>query len=219
MKYRVFGRRTGLRVSQCALGTGNFGTAWGHGAEKEEAKRIFDDYVDAGGNFIDCADNYQAGEAERYLGEFIASARDNLLVSTKYTMGSSPRGGEGISRTGNSRKNMMRSVEASLRRMNTPYIDLLWAHMPDGVTPLDEIMKGFDDLVRSGKVLYVGLSNFPAWRAARVDLMAAVRGWAPLVGIQHEYSLVERRPIANSCPWQRRWAWALLFGRHWVAVC
>jgi aryl-alcohol dehydrogenase-like predicted oxidoreductase len=190
MHYKVFGRRTGLRVSELALGGGNFGTGWGHGAERDEAKRIFDGYLEAGGNFIDTANGYQAGQSETMLGEFIAAERDRLVIATKYTMGTTPAAG--ISHTGNNRKNMIRSVEESLKRLNTDRIDLYWAHISDGLTPMEEILRGFDDLVRSGKILYAGLSNFPAWRIARGELLAEVRGFAPITAIQVEYSLAER---------------------------
>jgi len=190
MHYKVLGRRSGLRVSELALGAGNFGTGWGHGAERDEAKRIFDGYLEAGGNFIDTANGYQAGQSEVILGELIAAERDRLVVATKYTMGTTPAAG--VSHTGNNRKNMVRAVEESLKRLNTEQIDLFWAHISDGLTPMEEILRGFDDLVRSGKILYAGLSNFPAWRIARADLLAEVRGFAPIVAIQVEYSLAER---------------------------
>ncbi|WP_020167165.1 MULTISPECIES: aldo/keto reductase [Methylotenera] len=198
MKYRVFGRNSGLRVSELALGTGNFGTGWGHGAEPEEAKKIFDGYVNAGGNFFDTANVYQRGESETLLGDFIAADRDQFVVATKYT--NATQLGDGLSKTGNSRKNMVRAVEESLKRLKTDYIDLYWAHISDGVTPMEEIMRGFDDLVRSGKILYAGLSNFPAWRIARADLMADLRGWSPIVAIQIEYSLAERTPDRELIP-------------------
>jgi len=190
MRYKVFGRRTGLRISELALGAGNFGTRWGHGAERPEAKKVFDAYVEAGGNFIDTADSYQFGESEELVGEFIAADRDYFVLASKYTLGTT--NADGISRTGNSRKNMVRSVEGSLRRLKTDRIDLYWAHFADGVTPMEEIVRGFDDLVRSGKIHYAGLSNFPAWRIARADLLTELRGWAPIAGIQIEYSLAQR---------------------------
>lgn len=198
MKYRVFGRKSGLRVSELALGTGNFGTGWGHGAEPDEAKKIFDRYLNAGGNFIDTANAYQRGESEALLGDFIAAERDQLVLATKYTNATVP--GAGISRTGNSRKNMMRAVEESLTRLRTDHIDLYWVHISDSVTPMEEILRGLDDLVRSGKILYAGLSNFPAWRIARADLMTELRGWAPMIGIQIEYSLAERSPDRELIP-------------------
>lgn len=190
MHYRTFGRRTGLRVAELALGTGNFGTGWGYGAEREEAKAVFDAYAEAGGNFIDTADTYQFGQSEKLVGEFIAPARDDFVVATKYSLSSGSSGG--LSRTGNSRKNMVRSLEESLKRLKTDHIDLYWVHFADGVTPIEEILRGLDDMVRAGKVLYLGLSNFPAWRVSRGALLADLQGWAPLAGIQVEYSLAER---------------------------
>ncbi|MGY2400784.1 aldo/keto reductase [Pseudomonas sp. SDO5271_S396] len=191
MRNKVFGRRSGLQVSELALGTGNFGTGWGHGAERDEAKAMFDGFLEAGGNFLDTANGYQFGQAEKLLGEFIASERDNLVVATKYTLRTQPSD-DGTLRVGNNRKNLVRSVEESLKRLNTDRIDLLWTHMSDNVTPMEEILRGLDDLVRAGKIHYAGLSNFPAWRIARADLLAEIRGFAPIIGIQVEYSLVER---------------------------
>src|SRR5216683_2763386 len=198
MRYKIFGRQTGLRVSELALGAGNFGTGWGHGAEPAEARKMFDRYAEAGGNFLDTADSYQFGQSEALLGEFIAADRDHFVVASKYSLGSSAD--SSISRTGNSRKNMIRSLEASLTRLKTDRIDLYWVHMPDGMTPVDEIMRGFDDLVRSGKILYAGLSDFPAWRVARAATLADLRGWAPIAGVQFEYSLVERTPDRELLP-------------------
>ncbi len=189
MRYRVFGR-TGLRVSTLALGTGTFGTGWGYGSERDEAKSVFDGYRAAGGNFIDTANSYQFGQSEAMLAEFIAPERDELVLATKFSLGAAP--GAGFQGTGNSRRAMVQSVEASLKRLGTDRIDLLWAHMPDGVTPVEEIVRGFDDLVRAGKILYAGLSDFPAWRVATAATMAELRGWAPVAGLQIEYSLVER---------------------------
>jgi aryl-alcohol dehydrogenase-like predicted oxidoreductase len=188
MQYKSFGRRSGLRVSELALGTGNFGTGWGYGAERDEAKAVFDRYAQAGGNFIDTADGYQAGQSEVMTGEFIAADRDHFVLATKFTLS----GPGGVSGTGNSRKAMVQSVEASLKRLDTDRIDLYWAHFADSHTPVEEILRAFDDLVRAGKILYAGLSNFPAWRIARADAIAELRGWAPLVGVQMEYSLAER---------------------------
>jgi aryl-alcohol dehydrogenase-like predicted oxidoreductase len=190
MRYRIFGRRTGLRVSELALGAGNFGTGWGYGTEPQEARQIFDRFTSSGGNFIDTADAYQFGQSEQLVGEFIAAERDHFVLATKYTLGSAANGG--IAQLGNSRKNMVRSLEDSLRRLKTDRIDLYWAHFSDDATPVEEIIRGFDDLVRAGKILYAGLSNFPAWRIARGATLAELRGWAPVAGIQIEYSLAER---------------------------
>jgi aryl-alcohol dehydrogenase-like predicted oxidoreductase len=190
MRYKLFGKHTGLRVSELVLGAGNFGTRWGHGGEPDEARRIFEIYAEAGGNFIDTANGYQFGQSEEILGDLLAGKRDDFVLATKFTMQTDP--GSGILATGNSRKSMISSVEASLKRLKTDRIDLLWAHMSDGVTPVDELVRGFDDLVRAGKILYAGLSDFPAWRVARAATIAELRGVAPIAGIQVEHSLVER---------------------------
>ena len=190
MRYTTFGHRTGLRVSEYALGTANFGTGWGAGAEPDEARRIFDRFAEAGGTFLDTADAYQFGESEELTGKFVAADRDHFVLSTKFTLGAAPQ--PSVSRTGNSRKNMVTSVEASLRRLGTDYIDLLWVHFPDELTPMEEILRGLDDLVGSGKIHHAALSNFPAWRVSRAVTLADLRNWAPVVGIQTEYSLVER---------------------------
>ncbi|HEY5833858.1 aldo/keto reductase [Streptomyces sp.] len=190
MRYTTFGRRTGLRVSQYALGTGNFGTGWGAGAEPDEARRMFDRFAEAGGNFLDTADNYQFGESEKLLGQFIGADRGDFVLATKFTNGAVPQ--PGLSRSGNSRKNMRHSVEASLQRLGTDYIDLLWVHFPDDLTPIEEILRGLDDLVSQGKILHAALSNFPAWRVSRAATLADLKNWAPVAGIQVEYSLVER---------------------------
>ncbi len=189
MRYRIFGQ-TGLKVASLALGTGVFGTRWGYGAQRDEAQAIFDAYRAAGGNFIDTADTYQFGQSEEILSEFIAAERDDLVLATKFSLGASPT--SGLQATGNSRKAMRQSVEASLKRLKTDYIDLFWVHLPDGVTPSEEIARGLDELVRSGKILYAGLSDFPAWRVATAASIAELRGWAPISALQIEYSLVER---------------------------
>lgn len=187
MKYQIFGQKSGLRVSSIALGTGNFGTVWPFGSTKEEAKLVFDRYAEAGGNFIDTADGYQAGESETFLGEFIGSERDNFVLASKYSMGT-----RDMQTTGNSRKTMMRAVEQSLKRLKTDRLDLYWVHLSDGQTPIEEIVRGLDDLVSAGKINYAGFSNFPAWRIANASLLADLRGWAPIVGVQVEYNLIER---------------------------
>ncbi|WP_420992164.1 aldo/keto reductase [Cupriavidus sp. 30B13] len=190
MRYKLFGKHTGLRVSELVLGAGNFGTRWGHGAEPDEVRRIFDAYADAGGNFIDTANGYQFGQSEEILGELLAGRRNDFVLATKFTMGTDPKAG--ILVTGNSRQAMVASVEASLKRLKTDRIDLYWVHMADGVTPAEEIVRGFDDLARAGKILYAGLSDFPAWRVARTATIAELRGAVPIAGLQVEHSLVER---------------------------
>jgi aryl-alcohol dehydrogenase-like predicted oxidoreductase len=198
MQYKLFGRGTGLRVTELALGAGLFGTRWGYGAEPDEARKIFDAYLDAGGNFIDTADSYEFGQSEELLGGFLDGRREDVVLATKVTLGAAAQ--PTILGVGNSRLNLVRSVEASLRRLRTDRIDLLWVHMPDTVTSTDEIMRALDDLVRSGKVLYIGLSDFPAWRVSRAATLAELRGWAPVIGLQTEYSLVERTPDRELLP-------------------
>ncbi|GAA2611536.1 aldo/keto reductase [Streptomyces tubercidicus] len=190
MEHMTFGRRCGLRVSAYALGTVNFGTSWGGGTERAEARKIFDRFAEAGGTFIDTADCYNDGEAETLLGEFLGARRDQFALASKYSYGSGP--GAGVQTSGNSRTNMIRSVEASLRRLNTGHIDLYWVHFPDLITPVDEIVAALDDLVRAGKIRYAGLSNFAAWQVSRAATLTELRGWSPMAGIQTEYSLIER---------------------------
>ncbi|MEU1862874.1 aldo/keto reductase [Streptomyces gardneri] len=190
MRCTTFGHRTGLCVSEYALGTANFGTGWGAGAEPEEARRMFDRFAEAGGTFLDSADAYQFGESEELTGKLISADRDHFVLATKFSLGAAPQ--PGFSRTGNSRKNMVASVEAGLKRLGTDYIDLLWVHFPDELTPMEELLRGLDDLVSAGKIHHAALSHFPAWRVSRAVTLADLRNWAPIVGIQHEYSLVER---------------------------
>ena len=189
MRYQTFGRQTGLRMSEYALGTANFGTV-GPSIGREASRQIFETFVDAGGTTFDTSNLYQDGQAEAVLGELLRGRRDDFVLVTKYsgTRNAHPR----PATTGNSRKVMIRSLEASLRRLDTDYVDVFMPHFPDGTTPIDEILAGFDDLVRAGKILHGGLSNFPAWRVAGAAVRAELRGFAPLVGIESEYSLIER---------------------------
>ncbi|WP_431233917.1 aldo/keto reductase [Mycolicibacterium psychrotolerans] len=190
MKHLTFGRRTGLRVSQLSLGTGNFGTGWGYGADPDTAAAIFDRFADAGGTFIDTAASYQAGESEQMLGTLLAGRRNEFTLATKFGIGGPD--GSGVLQTGASRRSVFRAVEGSLRRLGTDYIDLFWVHFPDAVTPVEETLAALDDLARTGKILYVGFSNFPAWLTSRAVTIAELRGLTPLAGVQFEYSLVER---------------------------
>src|ERR1700687_2177952 len=192
MRYRIFGERTGLKVSELALGTGMFGQTWGYGAPPEDVKRILAAYADAGGNFIDTADNYQHGVSETLIGDVVGPSRDDFVIASKFTRGASAD--PALAHLGNNRKNMVQSVEASLKRLKTDRIDLYFAHMDDFVTPMEEIARGLDDLVRAGKIVYGGLSNFPAWRVATAATMADLRGWTAISAIQIEYSLLQRTP-------------------------
>src|SRR5271157_4406228 len=194
MNYQLLGR-SGLRVSDLCLGTMTFGEDWGWGAAKDEARKIYDIYREAGGNFIDTANIYTNGSSEKLVGEFIASHREEVVLATKYTnaaTGFSGQPGTDANAGGNQRKNMVQAVEASLRRLGTDYIDLYWLHIWDQLTPVEEVMRGFDDLVRAGKVLYVGISDAPAWVVAKSNTLAELRGWTRYVGLQIEYSLLER---------------------------
>ncbi len=188
MQYKLFGK-SGLRVSELCLGTMGFGTEWNWGADKALSQAIFDTYANAGGNFLDTANLYTDGTSERWLGEFIAADRDHFVLATKYSL--KDRNGD-PNFAGNHRKNLMRSVDESLRRMNTSYIDLLWIHAWDALTPTEEIMRGLDDLVRSGKVHYIGVSDTPAWVVSQANTLAHFRGWSQFVGLQVEYSLIQR---------------------------
>lgn len=187
MKYRLMGS-SGLRVSELALGAMTFGTKdWG--VEKEESRRVYERFREVGGNFVDTANIYSGGRSEEFLGEFLAEDRDRVVLATKFT---GPTRRRDVNAVGNSRKNMMDSVHASLRRLGTEYIDLYWVHARDFATPLDEVMRGLDDLVRQGKVLYVGVSDTPAWEVARANTLAELRGWSRFVGLQIRYSLLDR---------------------------
>jgi aryl-alcohol dehydrogenase-like predicted oxidoreductase len=188
MKYRLLGN-SGLRVSEAALGTMTFGDEWGWGAARDEARKVYDAFREAGGNFIDTANIYTNGTSESLLGEFMEGHRQSLVLATKYTNafpGTDPNA------AGNQRKNMVQAVEASLKRLRTGYIDLYWVHIWDQITPVEEVMRALDDLVRAGKVLYTGISDAPAWWIAQANTLASLRGWSPFVGLQIEYSLIER---------------------------
>jgi aryl-alcohol dehydrogenase-like predicted oxidoreductase len=169
-----------------------FGEEWGWGSNKEESRKIFDAYAEAGGNFLDTADGYTDGTSEKMVGEFVESDRERFVIATKYTFNAfkpnDPNGG------GNHRKHMVEAVNASLKRLRMDYVDLLWMHVWDELTPIEEVMRAFDDLVRAGKVLYIGISDAPAWWIARANTIAEWRGWTQFTGLQIEYNLVERTP-------------------------
>jgi aryl-alcohol dehydrogenase-like predicted oxidoreductase len=213
MRYKLLGA-SGLRVSELALGTMTFGETWGWGASQEESRKIFDAFAEAGGNFVDTANNYTDGTSEKYVGEFIASDREHFVLATKYTLSTrkdDPNAG------GNHRKNMVQALEGSLRRLDTDYVDLLWLHMWDGLTPIEEVLRAFDDLVRAGKVLYVGFSDTPAWVVSRAHAIATVRGWTPPVAVQLPLSLADRGAQRDLLPMARELdlavcAWGTLEG-------
>ena len=200
LRYKLLGR-SGLRVSELCLGTMTFGEDWGWGASADESRAIFDAFTNAGGNFVDTANLYTNGSSEKIVGELINSDREQFVLATKYTMGmlrpGDPNG------NGNHRKNLVQSVENSLKRLGTDYIDLLWVHAYDLLTPVDEMMRALDDLVRQGKILYVGVSDAPAWIVSQANTLADLRGWSPFVALQIEYSLIERTVEADLLPMAR----------------
>lgn len=177
--------RTGLRVSALCLGGNTFGWT----TDQPASEAVLDAYVEAGGNFIDTANNYTGGTSERIVGELVAADRDHFVVATKYSLSTRP---EDPNAGGNHRKNLVRALEASLERLATDHVDLLWVHMWDGMTPVDEVVRALDDLVRAGKVLYVGCSDTPAWTVARAVTLAELRGWAAFCGLQVPWSLADR---------------------------
>ncbi|MFD1605307.1 aldo/keto reductase [Flavobacterium artemisiae] len=192
MKYKLFGLRTGLYASELALGAANFGTLKGYGANPGESQKILAAYKEAGGNFIDVSDVYQFGQAEEIVGKFLEKQRTNFIICTKYTRSSELT--PSISNTGNNRKSMKQAVESSLRRLKTDYIDFYMPHFDDGITPLDEIARGLEDLVKDGKVLYSGLTNFPAWK------VAAIATSVKLSALQIEYNLLARTAERDLLP-------------------
>ncbi|TYB54158.1 aldo/keto reductase [Nonomuraea sp. PA05] len=177
-----------------------FGTDWGWGSDRDESRRVFEAYVERGGNFVDTANQYTDGTSESLVGEFAAGRRDQLVLATKYSATRRPRDPNA---GGNHRKSMVQSVEASLRRLRTDHLDLLYLHAWDFTTPVEEILCGLDDLVRAGKVLYVGISDTPAWQVSRMQAIADLRGWSPLIALQIEYSLIERTGKRDLIPMAR----------------
>jgi len=203
--------RSGLRVSRLCLGTMTFGTEWGWGADEGTSAAIFDRYLEAGGNFIDTADGYTNGKSEEICGQLIRERglRDRIVLATKFTFNAQPGNPNA---GGNGRKNAMRALEGSLRRLGTDYVDLYWMHAWDQTTPVEEVLATFDLMVRSGKVRYAGFSDVPAWYAARACTIAQFAHSTPVIALQLEYSLVERGierehvPLAREiglgvCPW------------------
>lgn len=196
MKYKFLGN-SGLRVSELCLGAMTFGEEMGWGASKDESRAVFDAFLEAGGNFIDTANAYMMGTSEKYLGEFAKPQRDRLVLATKYTISMHP---EDVNAGGANRKSLKHNVEESLKRMDTDYLDLLWVHQWDWMTPQDELLRSLDDLISSGKVLYIGYSDVPAWVLSRANAIAELKGWTQFVGLQIAYSLIERTPERELLP-------------------
>jgi len=208
MKYRLLGN-SGLRVSEVSLGTMTFGEDWGWGSPKDESRKIYDTYRAAGGNFIDTANIYTNGSSENLLGEFIHDHRQSVVLATKYT---NANAGTDPNAAGNHRKSMVQALEGSLRRLKTDYIDLYWLHNWDQMTPVEEIMRAFDDLVHQGKVLYIGISDAPAWWIAQANTLAELRGWTQFIGLQIEYSLIERTVERELIPMAKAFKLGLVAG-------
>jgi aryl-alcohol dehydrogenase-like predicted oxidoreductase len=199
MRYKLLGS-SGLRVSELCLGTMTFGSEQTWGATREESQRIFERFASAGGQFLDTANCYADGASERLLGDFIASDRQRFVLGSKYSLTmrrDDPNAG------GNHRKNMVASLEASLKRLRTDYLDIYWVHAWDFVTPAEEVMRALDDLVRAGKILYAGISDTPAWIVSHANVLASLRGWSPFIGIQILYSLMERTAERELLPMAR----------------
>ncbi|MEM6788357.1 MAG: aldo/keto reductase [Myxococcota bacterium] len=199
MRYKLMGN-TGLKVSELCLGTMSFGTKWGFGADEDESLRVAAAYADAGGNFLDTANKYHEGETEEFVAKVIAERRDRWVVATKYTLAMTS--GDPNS-AGNSRKNMVQAVEHSLRRLGTDNIDLLWVHAWDFTTGVEEVMRGLENLTRAGKVVYLGISDAPAWIVSQANTIAQLRGWTPFSALQIEHSLIERTVERELTPMAR----------------
>ena len=190
MKTKLFGTQTGLTASELILGTAMFGNRSGYGADKDVATEIFNAYKEAGGNFIDTSDAYQFGESEEIIVELISGNRQDFIICSKYSR--THYQNPSIAIKGNHRKAMIESVENSLRRLKTDYIDFYMPHYDDLKTPFEEVIRGMEDLVKSGKVIYPGLANFPAWKAAAIAAWINALHLTPLAAIQIEYNLLQR---------------------------
>lgn len=190
MRYKLLGR-SGLKVSELCLGTMTFGEDWGEGfgSNKKESKKVFDAFLEAGGNFLDTANLYTNGTSETFVGEFMKGRREKCVLATKYALTMNP---EDPNASGSHRKNMMQSLDASLKRLKTDYVDLYWIHAWDSIFHPEEVMRALDDMVRAGKILYIGASDMPAWVVSQCNTMADIRGWTPFIALQLEYSLIER---------------------------
>lgn len=213
MKYTLLGK-TGLRVSELALGTMTFGEDWGWGTSKGICEELVRTYLEAGGNFIDTANYYTNGSSEKILGEIVKDIRNEVVLSTKYSLMTDRKN---INSGGNHRKNMMESIEQSLKRLNTDHIDVFWVHILDHYTPVEEVMRGLDDLVSSGKILYAGISDTPAWVIAKANTIAEERNWTRFNAMQLEYNLLERTSERELIPMAERenlsvMAWSPLAG-------
>jgi aryl-alcohol dehydrogenase-like predicted oxidoreductase len=214
MRYKLLGH-SGVRVSELCLGAMTFGDAWDSGVPKEESRKVFDRFAKAGGNFIDTAVNYTDGQSETILGDFLKADRDHFVVATKYS-GNSVHGVD-LNKAGDSRKNMIISVERSLKRLQTDYIDLYYLHVWDYTTPIEEVLRAADDLVRQGKILYFAISDTPEWVISEACTRAELMGWTRPVAVQVPYSLAWRDVERGTLPMANYWdlavcTWGMLDG-------
>jgi aryl-alcohol dehydrogenase-like predicted oxidoreductase len=214
MKYKLLGR-SGLKVSELCLGTMGFGTENGWGADQATSFAIMDEFVNSGGNFFDTANIYKLGTSEKIIGDYMSHHdRDFFVLATKYTLKDNLTNPNA---SGNNRKNMMRSIEESLKRLKTDFIDVLYLHIWDDITPIDEVLRGLDDLIRQGKVNYAAISDTPAWVVAKGNTLAELMGWSQLIALQIEYSLLQRTPERELIPMAKHFGmtvtpWAPLGG-------
>ncbi|HTN37053.1 MAG TPA: aldo/keto reductase [Arachidicoccus sp.] len=209
MNYQLLGK-SGLKVSELCLGTMGFGTEAGWGADEAAAFKILDQFAEAGGNFVDTANIYKLGTSEKIIGNYfknIGVDRDYFVLATKYSLKDNETNPNA---SGNNRKNLIRSVEASLKRLQTDFIDLLYLHIWDDLTPIEEIMRGLDDLVRQGKVNYIAISDTPAWVIAKGNTYAELMGWSQFIALQVEYSLLQRTPERELLPMAEHFGLTLL---------
>src|ERR1700754_3063568 len=214
MNYKLLGR-SGLKVSELCLGTMGFGTEAGWGADKEASFEIMDAFANAGGNFLDTANVYKLGTSEKIIGEYLSNHdRDYFVVATKYSLKDNITNPNA---SGNNRKNMMRSVEESLKRLKTDFIDVLYLHVWDDITPIDEVLRGLDDLIKQGKVTYAAISDTPAWIVSKGNTLAELMGWSQFIALQVEYSLLARTAERELIPMAKHYGmtvtpWAPLAG-------
>lgn len=214
MNYKLLGR-SGLKVSELCLGAMGFGTEGGWGAEKDASFAIMDAFANAGGNFIDTANVYKLGTSEKIIGEYLGiHDRDYFVLATKYTLKDNTTNPNA---SGNNRKNMMRSVEESLKRLKTDFIDVLYLHIWDNITPIDEVLRGLDDLIKQGKVTYAAISDTPAWVVSKGNTLAELMGWSQFIALQVEYSLLARTAERELIPMAKHYGmtvtpWAPLAG-------
>ncbi len=206
LDYRLLGQ-TGLKVSEICLGTMSFGETWGFGADEKTSHQVLSTYADAGGNFLDTANKYHDGETEEICGKWLEGQRHRYVVATKYTLAMDH---DDPNTAGNTRKNLVRSVEKSLERLRTDYIDLLWVHAWDTFTPWQETVRALDDLVRAGKILHIGVSDTPAWVVSASNTHAELRGWSQYCGVQIEYSLIQRTVERDLIPMAKHYGMSVL---------